>query len=110
MMALCPEDASKVRLGPLSDYTIETLRLLRETLGVVFKIRADAADRRRQAKAALKKRQPADTATKASAAASASGDGDTDQNPTASAALDLSRTVLLSCMGIGFRNMSKKVT
>lgn len=108
MMALCPEDASKVRLGPLSDYTIETLRLLRETLGVVFKIRADAADRRRQAKAALKKRQPADTVTKASA--SASGDGDTDQNPTASAALDLSRTVLLSCMGIGFRNMSKKVT
>ena len=64
LMALGPEDVSRVRLGQLSQYSIQTLRYIRETFGVTFKIKADT-----------------DTGT-----------------------------VLLSCLGSGYRNMAKKVT
>lgn len=37
-MALTPEDVSRVKLGPLTQHTIETLRLLKDFFGVVFKI------------------------------------------------------------------------
>lgn len=40
-MCLTPEDVSRIRLGTLSQYTIETLRLIKLTLGVEFKLRAD---------------------------------------------------------------------
>ena len=41
LMALGPEDVSKVRLGSLSPQAVRTLRLLKEFLGVVFKIKAE---------------------------------------------------------------------
>ena len=44
-MALCPEDVSKIRIGPiLHEDTIETLRLLKKFFGVTFKIERDAID------------------------------------------------------------------
>ncbi|KAL0484776.1 RNA 3'-terminal phosphate cyclase [Acrasis kona] len=38
MMALSPEDVSKVRIGKLSEYAISYLRHIRDFFGVVFKI------------------------------------------------------------------------
>jgi RNA 3'-terminal phosphate cyclase-like protein len=38
MMALTPEDVSRVKLGPLTPHTIETLRLIRDFFGVTFKL------------------------------------------------------------------------
>ncbi|XP_022142004.1 probable RNA 3'-terminal phosphate cyclase-like protein [Momordica charantia] len=38
LCALCPEDVSKVRVGKLTPYGIETLRNILEFLGVMFKI------------------------------------------------------------------------
>lgn len=64
LMALGPEDVGRLRCGPLSLHAIQTLRLVRDALGVTFKIRADE------------------------------GTG----------------TVLLSCLGSGFKNYAKKVT
>eukprot|EP00457_Paulinella_chromatophora_P008402 gb/GEZN01008435.1/.p1 GENE.gb/GEZN01008435.1/~~gb/GEZN01008435.1/.p1 ORF type:complete len:445 (+),score=29.72 gb/GEZN01008435.1/:65-1336(+) len=41
LMVLCPEDVSKVRVGPLSDHTIQCLRLFRDLFGVTFQILPD---------------------------------------------------------------------
>ncbi|GKV14078.1 hypothetical protein SLEP1_g24999 [Rubroshorea leprosula] len=41
LCALCPEDVSKVRVGMLSPYGIETLRNIKDFLGIVFSINAD---------------------------------------------------------------------
>jgi len=40
-MVLCPETISKVRLGKLSPYGIETLRHIKEFFGVTFKVETD---------------------------------------------------------------------
>lgn len=39
LMALCPEDVSRAVFGKLTPFTVEFLRLLRQMLGVTFKIR-----------------------------------------------------------------------
>lgn len=41
LMCLTPEDVSKIRLGPLSSYTIASLRLFKESFGVEFKLKVD---------------------------------------------------------------------
>ncbi|CAL5370620.1 unnamed protein product [Camellia sinensis] len=41
LCALCPQDVSKVRVGKLSPYGIETLRNIRDFLGVKFVIKPD---------------------------------------------------------------------
>ena len=41
LMALTPEDVSKVRLGPLTPQAVNTLRLLREVFGLTFKIQEE---------------------------------------------------------------------
>eukprot|EP00897_Mesotaenium_endlicherianum_P003423 jgi/Mesen1/3108/ME000184S02169 len=64
LCALCPEDVSKVRSGPLTPQAIRTLRDIKEFLGVQFNIKPDAS----------------------------------------------SETVILSCIGSGFKNMSKKIS
>lgn len=43
LCALCPEDFSKVRVGKLTPYGIETLRHIREFLGVTFIFEPDPA-------------------------------------------------------------------
>jgi RNA 3'-terminal phosphate cyclase-like protein len=60
-MCLTPEDVSRIRVGTLTPYTIESLRLFKTALGVEFKVRADHD----------------------------------------------SKTVLLSCLGTGYRNMAR---
>jgi len=63
-MALSPEDVSKIRLGKLSPYTIQTLRHLRDFFGVTFKIEPEPE----------------------------------------------TQTVLLSCLGCGYKNYAKTVS
>ncbi|OAY71107.1 putative RNA 3'-terminal phosphate cyclase-like protein [Ananas comosus] len=43
LCALCPPDVSKVRVGALTPYGIETLRNIRDFLGVKFVIKADTS-------------------------------------------------------------------
>ena len=47
LMALCPEEASRAVLGPLTDRCAARLRLIRTFLGVTFKLqsRGDATVR-----------------------------------------------------------------
>mmetsp|Transcript_4571 Transcript_4571/g.11776 ORF Transcript_4571/g.11776 Transcript_4571/m.11776 type:complete len:410 (-) Transcript_4571:153-1382(-) len=63
-MALSPEDVSRIRVGTLSQYSIETLRLIKQAFDVEFKAVPDA-----------------DT-----------------------------KTVLMSCLGTGYRNMARAST
>ena len=66
LMALCPEDVSRVRLpAHLSHFSVETLRLIKEFFGIVFKLKVDEA---------------------------------------------ANSTILASCLGVGYKNYSKKVT
>ncbi|PIA62506.1 hypothetical protein AQUCO_00200489v1 [Aquilegia coerulea] len=64
LCALCPPDVSKVRVGKLSQYGIETLRHIRDFLGVKFVIKPDSA----------------------------------------------TETVLLTCVGCGLKNLSRKLS
>jgi len=64
LSALCPEDVSKVRVGKLSPYAIQTLRHIKEFLGVQFHIEPDPA----------------------------------------------SGTILLTCVGSGYRNLLRKMS
>eukprot|EP00252_Welwitschia_mirabilis_P025637 TRINITY_DN8102_c0_g1_i1.p1 TRINITY_DN8102_c0_g1~~TRINITY_DN8102_c0_g1_i1.p1 ORF type:complete len:380 (+),score=67.34 TRINITY_DN8102_c0_g1_i1:237-1376(+) len=64
LCALCPEDVSKVRIGKLSPYGIQTLRHIKDFLGVQFSIKPD---------------------------------------PTTG-------TVILKCVGSGYKNLSRKVS
>ncbi len=63
LMALGPEDVSRLRLGTLTEHSIGLLRLLRDFFGVTFQI---------------------------------------DSEPDGS--------VLLTCRGVGFKNLSKRTT
>jgi len=40
-MCLTPEDVSRIRVGTLSSYTIESLRLFKQALGVEFKVKTE---------------------------------------------------------------------
>jgi RNA 3'-terminal phosphate cyclase-like protein len=62
LMATGPEDVSQIRLGKLTDYTIEFLRHIKLFFGVTFKIEPDPE----------------------------------------------TKTVLLTCLGAGFKNLSRK--
>ena len=64
LMCLGPEDVARIRLGTLSQYTIQSLRLYKQVLGVEFKVKPDH-----------------DT-----------------------------KTVIMSCLGTGYRNMAKAST
>jgi RNA 3'-terminal phosphate cyclase-like protein len=63
-MALSPEDVSRIRVGTLSQYSMETLRLIKRAFDVEFKVVPDLE----------------------------------------------TKTVLLSCLGTGYRNMAKAST
>ena len=64
LMCLTPEDVSRIRLGSLTQYTIEALRLYKAAFDVEFKVKPD--------------------------------------NET--------KTVLMTCLGIGYRNMARAST
>ncbi len=63
-MCLGPEDVARVRIGTLTPYTIQALRLYKQILGVEFKVQPDME----------------------------------------------TKTVVLSCLGIGYRNMARAST
>eukprot|EP01112_Ceratiomyxa_fruticulosa_P012093 TRINITY_DN3332_c0_g2_i1.p1 TRINITY_DN3332_c0_g2~~TRINITY_DN3332_c0_g2_i1.p1 ORF type:complete len:422 (-),score=68.49 TRINITY_DN3332_c0_g2_i1:38-1120(-) len=62
-MILAPEDVSKIRIGQLSEYTIQYIRHLKDFFGVMFKITPDPE----------------------------------------------TKTIVFSCLGTGFKNLSKRV-
>lgn len=64
LMVLCPEDVSKLRVGKLSAFSVQTLRHLRDFFGIMFKITPDPAN----------------------------------------------STVLLSCLGVGYKNVARRST
>ncbi|EED89635.1 predicted protein [Thalassiosira pseudonana CCMP1335] len=64
LMCLTPEDVSRIRLGPFSQYTVVALRLFKEAFGVEFKLRK----------------------------------------------LGGRKTVVCSCLGIGYKNMARAST
>ncbi|KAL7543140.1 hypothetical protein ACHAXR_012436 [Thalassiosira sp. AJA248-18] len=78
MMCLTPEDVSRVRLGPLSQYTVVSLRLYKEALGVEFKLRVDEEEM---------------------------DDEEEDDRMNSG-----QKTVICSCLGIGYRNMARAST
>ena len=84
MMCLTPEDVSRIRLGPLSQYAVVSLRLFKETFGVEFKLRVDDEG-----------------------VGGSGGDDDSDEDEDVAAG---QRTVICSCLGIGYRNMARAST
>mmetsp|Transcript_24346 Transcript_24346/g.49167 ORF Transcript_24346/g.49167 Transcript_24346/m.49167 type:complete len:461 (+) Transcript_24346:141-1523(+) len=93
MMCLTPEDVSRIRLGPLSRYTVVTLRLLKEAFGVEFKLKMEEGER-----------------------GSGGGDGsgsegeDEEEFYGENGKRRVGGTVVCSCLGIGYRNMARAST
>ena len=71
----------QVRFGELTDQSINTLRLLRDAFGVTFKIKEEATTNYDDDKKLSKKE----------------------------ADISLGKTVLLSCLGTGYMNMSRRI-
>ena len=82
MMCLTPEDMSKMQLGPLSSYTIASLRLFGEAFGLEFKLKVDKE--------------------------TLGLDNDSDDEEKEMAGMK-SSTVVGSCSGIGYRHMARVV-
>lgn len=136
LMALSPPDVSRLRVGRLGPAGIATLRLIREFFGVVFHLQPEAreatGDGGGTASAPADAEEPdeledADDGEKrkrrrkgAPAIAGAlkrgvAADGDTSVAKQAALSKGVAggtsgRTVLVSCQGVGFRNLAKKVT
>ena len=87
MMCLTPEDVSRIRLGPLSSYTIVSLRLFKEAFGVEFKLKVDDVP----------------------LLGGDNDDSDSEEEEDEMAGMK-SSTVLCSCLGIGYRNMARAST
>ena len=83
MMCLTPEDVSIIRLGPLSQYTVVSLRLYKEALGVEFKLRVEGEG------------------------VGGDDDDDSDEDDRRNVC---QKTVVCSCLGIGYRNMARAST
>ena len=143
LMALGPEDISRLRIGQLGAAAVATLRLLREFFGVTFKLTPETRDPADIAKGAAAAAAAAD---KAAAAAAGSDDGegsgdvgtDGDEEgrpaagkrrregrgaaaavsapvPAARPSAELTggrsaRSVVVSVLGIGYKNLAKRVT
>jgi len=153
-MALTPEDVSRVRIGKLSPRAISVLRLLKDILGVRFRLRPEPKGTLRKrasggpavsdaaAVALLSGRGMTQEAT--AAAASHSMHKSTEEPPASSSSSRAKRsrddvemeeqeedkkeeveaamalaarvevastdTVIVSCVGTGFRNMARAVT
>ena len=86
MMCVTPEDVSRLRLGPLSTYAVASLRLYKMALGVEFKLRVEEEEK-------------------------GGDDDDDDDNDDDGGRRDRGRkTVVCSCLGIGYRNMARAST
>lgn len=81
---ICIGTVLKVRFGELTDQSIRALRLLRDAFGVTFKIKEVAGT---------------DEETVSSGARGAKKEE----------GVSLGKTVLLSCLGTGYINMSRRI-
>eukprot|EP00580_Thalassiosira_gravida_P010740 CAMPEP_0201644916 /NCGR_PEP_ID=MMETSP0493-20130528/31064_1 /ASSEMBLY_ACC=CAM_ASM_000838 /TAXON_ID=420259 /ORGANISM="Thalassiosira gravida, Strain GMp14c1" /LENGTH=432 /DNA_ID=CAMNT_0048119731 /DNA_START=75 /DNA_END=1373 /DNA_ORIENTATION=+ len=86
MMCLTPEDVSRIRLGPLSQYAVVSLRLYKEAFGVEFKLRVVEEGR------------------------SGSEEDEEDNFGDDGRRSRGQKTVVCSCLGIGYRNMARAST
>ena len=84
MMCLTPEDVSRIQPGPLSSYTIASLRLFKESFGLEFKLKVDD--------------EPL------------GGDNDSDDEEEEMADGMNCSTALCSCLGTDYRNMARVST
>ncbi len=98
LMALCPQNVSRLRLGKLSPAAVATLRLLRDFMGCTFKLTPQAgaaggegAEAAARAGAGRKRERGAE------------GEGEGGGGGGAG-------TLIASCLGVGYRNTAKKVT
>jgi RNA 3'-terminal phosphate cyclase-like protein len=108
LMALCPEDVSRVRVGQIGPNGVETLRLLRDFFSVTFKLKPEAqAAVPSQALPAAGEKRDRDEPGAAGGAGLVPRALMTSKQ---SAGGHSGNTVLVSCLGTGFRNVSKKVT
>ena len=90
LMVICPEDVCKVRFGELTEQSIRTLRILRDAFGIIFKIKASSA----------------------TAAGSGGGAGAVSgaREYSSSDVTTEDRSTLISCLGVGYKNMARRVT
>jgi RNA 3'-terminal phosphate cyclase len=88
LMILCPEDVSRARIGPLTPYTVESLRLYEKMFGVRFLLKPDAAP-------------PQDDADNAAATTGEDGEEAVELAPT--------RTIVAKCLGVGYKNQARRI-
>ncbi|KAL3811562.1 hypothetical protein ACHAXA_009691 [Cyclostephanos tholiformis] len=91
MMCLTPEDVSRLRLGPLSHYAVVSLRLYRYAFGVEFKLRVEEEGGHG--------RSDEDD-----------DDDDDDYDNDGARKNPSEKTVVCSCLGMGYRNMARAST
>ena len=111
LMALCPQNVSRLRIGKLSPAAIATLRLLRDFLGCTFKLAPQAAgggeagsggasaSASAGSSAGGSRKKRAREEEQEGGEAGAGGRGSSGQG-----------TVIVSCLGVGFKNNAKRVT
>ena len=132
LMALTPEDVSRVRIGKLSRQSVEVLRLLKDFFGIVFKLSPEPRGSVRRKRPAMVEAAAAPAAKRSrnsgKGAAVEPGVGVTELDEEAKEALGAgvredgfvkdahhvevaqTDTVLVSCLGLGYKNLAKKVT
>lgn len=120
LMALCPSDVSRVRAGALSPPGIETLRLLRTFFGITFKLKPEAqkaAPVQVAGEGEPEGRRIKDSGAPAPAEKRGRSDAPAPlvvpralMSAKDSAGGHSGNTILLSCLGVGFKNHAKKVT
>ncbi len=116
LMALGPEDVSRVRLGQLSPAAVAALRLLKAFFGVTFKLTPQAragggggGGGEAQARGGAKRARGAGS----DGAGEEGGEGAAAPQPPVqviAAGGHSNNTVLVSCLGIGFKSIAKRVT
>lgn len=106
LLVLGPEDVCKVRFGVLTDNAIQTLRVMRDAFGVVFKIKREDGKSKSASTAAAQAAMVDDSMHEEGAEENQSN---ASVVPSVGKQCDETGTVLLSCLGIGFTNMSRKI-
>jgi RNA 3'-terminal phosphate cyclase-like protein len=134
LMVLTPEDVSKVRLGPLSIQATDTLRIIRDSLGVVFRVKEDRSDQTISEIRRKKRRTGRGGGNKGGGKEVEEEENDNDEEESEEEEMEVDEeeeeesqeqeqeqeeqqeelpqrvTYLLSCLGIGFSNVNRKVT
>lgn len=96
LMILGPEEVARVKTGPLTPYTIQSLRLYKQIFGVEFNIRPTTMN--------YGNKQDGNNGFD-----SLMEDDYEEEDDALTVEEKKDKTVLLSCLGTGFRNFSRKV-